>query len=282
MTKREIESFLLNKRGYIKKSPIETAKALWKTTTKRSLPKNEIDLEKDLKLISSIQSTLRKTKVYTTDVETPENEGDRLIEIYNKIVEQRNKPKRKLFFDIETSPNIVFSWSIGRKINIDYDNIIDERAIICICWKFEDEDKVHHLTWNNGDDREMLEKFTKVVDSADIVIGQNSDAFDIKWLRARCVYHGIEISPKFNSIDTMKLAKSGFRFNSNRLDYMGQYLGEGKKIKTEYNLWKEVVLNKDKEALAKMVDYCKQDVKLLERVYNRLKNYVPKKKFELV
>lgn len=30
---------------------------------------------------------------------------------------------KRLFFDIETSPNIVFSWNIGRDISIDYENI---------------------------------------------------------------------------------------------------------------------------------------------------------------
>jgi hypothetical protein len=38
-------------------------------------------------------------------------------------------PKR-LFFDIETSPNIGLFWSAGFKLNIAPENIIKERAII--------------------------------------------------------------------------------------------------------------------------------------------------------
>jgi len=56
------------------------------------------------------------------------------------------KSKRKrLFFDIETSPNVGFFWSAGYKLNVTADSIIQERAIICICYKWEDEKEVYHL-----------------------------------------------------------------------------------------------------------------------------------------
>lgn len=196
------------------------------------------------------------------------------------IIEERNRPKTKLFFDIEVSPNVVFSWRIGYDINLTHENIIQERAIICIGYKWEHESKVHSLEWDNGDDEEMLREFAKIIDSADEIVGQNSDRFDVKWLRTRCLFHEIPISPKFYSIDTLKFAKSGFNFNSNKLDYMGEFLGVGRKIRTEYDLWKNITLENCKESLTLMVDYCKQDVLLLEKVYNKLKNYVPAKKFK--
>jgi uncharacterized protein YprB with RNaseH-like and TPR domain len=184
-----------------------------------------------------------------------------------------------LFFDIETSANIVFSWRIGNDISISTENIIQERAIICVCYKWADSDKVESFTWHKGDDRELLERFSRVIDSADIVIGQNSDKFDIKWLRTRCIHHRIPISPKFNSIDTLKMARAGFNFNSNKLDYIGQFLGVGEKVKTDFSLWKEITLNDNKDAMRTMVNYCKQDVLLLESVYNNLRTYCPKKNF---
>ena len=39
---------------------------------------------------------------------------------------------KRLFFDIETSPNIGYFWRAGYKLNIGADNIIEERKIICI------------------------------------------------------------------------------------------------------------------------------------------------------
>jgi DNA polymerase elongation subunit (family B) len=185
---------------------------------------------------------------------------------------------KRLFFDIETSPNLVFSWNVGRKISIDYDNIINERAIICVCWKWEGEDKVYSLNWDKGNDKKLVEKFSQVINSAQEVIGHNSIGFDEKWLRTRCLFHGVSLSPKFNSIDTLKLSRKGFRFNSNRLDYIGKYLGLGKKEDTGgFSLWKAIVMNNSREALAKMIHYCKNDVILLEKIFQALNPYVESK-----
>lgn len=179
---------------------------------------------------------------------------------------------KRLFFDIETSPNIVYSWRIGRKIYIDHENIINERAIICICWKWEGQDEINAVRWKDGDDREMLIKFAEVFNSADEIVGQNSESFDIKWFRTRCLYHRIPVNPRIVSLDTLQIAIRKFNFNSNKLEYMGKFLGFGGKIKTDFDLWKQV-LNGNKKALAQMIDYCKRDVDLLEKVFNELFRY---------
>jgi len=103
----------------------------------------------------------------------------------------------------------------------------------------------------------------------------NCDQFDTKWLRGRCLYHNIQMYPDYTSIDTLKLARKVFRLNSNRLDYIAKYLGVGKKTETGgFDLWKEIVLNNNKESLEKMVNYCKNDVVILEKVFNKINNYV--------
>lgn len=185
-----------------------------------------------------------------------------------------NKKFKRLFFDIETSPNIVFSWNVGRDISLDYSNILKERAVICICYKYEGDKTVHALTWNKGDDKQMLEQFAKIINQADEVIGHNSDSFDIKWIRARCILHGISIIPDISSLDTLKIARNKFRFNSNKLDYLAQYFGFGSKIATGFGLWKDIVLDNDPVAMAKMVKYCKNDVILLEKIFQKLNPYI--------
>jgi uncharacterized protein YprB with RNaseH-like and TPR domain len=187
------------------------------------------------------------------------------------------KPKR-LFFDIETSPNIGFFWQAGYKKNIDYDNIITERAIICICYKWEGEKEVYSLTWNKKQcDKIMLRTFIAVAEEADEQVGHNGDKFDLAWIRTRCLFHGIEMFPKYTTLDTLKLSRSQFRFNSNKLNYIAQFLGVGNKIKTEFGMWKDITLKNDQKALDKMVKYCKEDVRLLERVFNKMKtHFAPK------
>lgn len=275
LTSSQVKSFLILKKGYVKKSPLIVAKKLWKSSDKASLPKTKEDVQKEIDMIRQVQSTLRTAqKVPIT------SEQSSILEAYEEILEYKTRKKKRLFFDLEVSPNIVFSWRIGGDISLSHDDIIKERAIICACYKWEGEKEVHSLEWNKGDDKQLLIKFSQIIDSADEIITQNGDAFDIKWLRTRCLYHNIPVSPKFNSIDTLKMAKSGFKFNSNKLDYMGQFLDMGKKIKTDYDLWKDITLDNSKTAMDKMVRYCKNDVILLEKVYHRLAPYTPPKKFK--
>ncbi len=74
---------------------------------------------------------------------------------------------KRLFFDIETSPNIGLFWSAGYKKTISPDNIIKERAIICICYKWEGKPKVYSLQWDkNKCDKAMIKSFLKVLNQA--------------------------------------------------------------------------------------------------------------------
>lgn len=184
--------------------------------------------------------------------------------------------RRRLFFDIETSPNIGLFWEAGYKKNIGYENIIKERAIICICYKWEDDKEVHSLHWDSQQsDKKLLEKFVETANQADEIIGHNCDKFDLAWVRTRCLFHKIPMFPNYITIDTLKISRSKFRFNSNKLDYIGKYLGIGKKIKTDFHMWKDIILNNDKVAMGKMIKYCIQDVILLEKVYKKLSLHIP-------
>jgi len=186
--------------------------------------------------------------------------------------------RRRLFFDIETSPNIGLFWEAGYKKNITTDNIIRERAIICICYKWEDEKEVYSLQWDSKQcDKTMLKKFIEVANTSNEMVGHNGDKFDLAWIRTRCLFHHIEMFPTYVTIDTLKVARSKFRFQSNRLNYIAEYLGLGNKIKTEFNLWKDILLNKDKIAMEKMIKYCKKDVTLLEQVFKALRGHMTAK-----
>ena len=115
------------------------------------------------------------------------------------------------------------------------------------------------------------------MDEADEIVGHNGDKFDWSWVRTRALFHDIPMKPKYQTIDTLKIARSKFRFNSNRLDYLAKFLGVGSKISTTFGLWKDILLNNDKEAMTKMVDYCGEDVMVLYRVWGKLSNHVEPK-----
>ncbi|MHC4372288.1 MAG: ribonuclease H-like domain-containing protein [Planctomycetota bacterium] len=185
---------------------------------------------------------------------------------------------RRLYWDIETSPNIGFFWRPGWKVTIDPENIIQERAIICICYKWEGQKKVHSLKWDRqkpygGDDKKMIKDFAKVIAEADEMVAHNGDKFDMAWYNGRHLIHGLDPVPKAKTIDTYKMAARNFNLNSYKLDYLAKILlGEGK-IHTNYDMWKKIVLNNDEASMKKMITYCKKDVVLLERVWQKLSAY---------
>lgn len=182
---------------------------------------------------------------------------------------------KRLFFDIETSPMIVYSWRVGWKLTIGTHNIIEDWKIICISYKWEGDDKVQNLTWDkNQCDKKMLEDFMKIANKADEMIGHNGDRFDLKKIRTRCIFHRIPMFPNYRTLDTLKKAKSGFNFNSNRLDYIAKFLGVGAKLVHEgFPMWVKCMQG-DKQALIDMVKYCDMDIIVLEDVFFVMQNYM--------
>lgn len=161
---------------------------------------------------------------------------------------------------------------------IQHDAIIQERKIICIGYKWEYENKTTVLRWDdNQDDEKMLREFVRVANSADELIAHFGDRFDLPWFRTRCLILGLDPLPTYKTIDTKAWASKNFYFNSNKLDYIGNVLGFGKKIKTDFDLWKDIVLHRCPKALDRMCRYCGRDVELLEKVYHKLaENVKPK------
>jgi hypothetical protein len=111
------------------------------------------------------------------------------------------------------------------------------------------------------------------LEEADVVVAHNGVDFDMKVINSRFLFHGIKPPAPYKVVDTKREAKKVARFNSNKLDDLGGLLGEGKKIKTDFDLWLGCI-NGDKASWNKMVKYNKQDVLLLEKVYMRLRPWM--------
>jgi len=182
---------------------------------------------------------------------------------------------RRLFWDIETSPNIGFFWKSGYKISVPPENIIHERAIICLSYKWEGEKEVHSLVWNRKKqcDKQIVKKFSKVLEECHEAVAHNGDKFDMKWFLGRCLIHKLPAPPETKTVDTLVIARRRFLLNSNKLDYIAQILGYGHKDNTNFGMWKDIVLRDDEKALNKMVKYCEKDVKLNEKIYKEMANF---------
>ena len=126
--------------------------------------------------------------------------------------------------------------------------------------------------YKNGDedDYKLVKELWDLLDKAEIVIAQNGDAFDLKKINARFIYHNLPPPSPYRTIDTLKVARRYFAFSSNKLDHLGATLGLGRKLEHEgFPLWRRCMMG-DRKAWGKMKAYNKQDVLLLEKVYYRL------------
>jgi hypothetical protein len=190
-------------------------------------------------------------------------------------IAQGKKPIKRLFFDIETSFVQGWFWRTGWKQRVGVWQIKVPKKIICICYKWQHEDKVHSLQWDKDqDDKVMLQKFVQVLGNSDEAIGHNIDKFDLPEIRTRCIKQDVLMFPTYRTLDTYKKAKKYFQFESNALNHIGQVLKVGKKIPTTKELWEDIIYNKSKKALKDMVAYCKQDVILNEDVFTAMMPYI--------
>lgn len=181
---------------------------------------------------------------------------------------------QRLVFDIEVAPAQGWFWRAGYGINVPASNITVEPAVICISYQWENEKKIHHLQWDkNQCDRAMLARFIPIMQEAGSIIGHNSDSFDIRWLRTRCLYHRLPCPPDFITIDTWKQAKKYFRFQGNSLKYISTFLGLKGKINPPPNLWQDVVFWNKKKAMKQMIAYCDRDVDQTMQVFKIFSPY---------
>jgi uncharacterized protein YprB with RNaseH-like and TPR domain len=199
-----------------------------------------------------------------------------------------NKKPRILFWDIETTHNLVASFSLWerRGLSIPHGNVIQERYVVTASWKWDGEKKVHSVTTlddpkrfakNPHDDTHVVQTLHKVLSEADVIVAHHGDAYDTKYFQGRALILGLPPIPPVKSVDTKKIASKHFYLNSNRLDYLGKVLGVGRKIPTSNQWWLDILVGTDekrREAITKMVRYNKQDVLLLEDVFNKLRPYI--------
>ena len=182
---------------------------------------------------------------------------------------------KRLFIDIETAPYEAYVWRTGKQF-ISHDSLRfahRDGNIICVCYKWGHEKKVHSIEWDEAGDKNLIEKLLPVLLEADELVAQNGDRFDIPYINTRLIANDIDAAPIWKSVDTLVIARKRFRFPSNRLDALGNFLlGEGK-IRTDFKMWVDIKEKNCEKSMKKMVRYCKKDVILLEKVYDQIKGF---------
>lgn len=171
-----------------------------------------------------------------------------------------------LALDIETAPHIAYVWGLWSQ-NIATNQIQQPGYTLCWAAKWIGDVGVKHGSlWADGKE-EMLRKLVTLLDEADAVVHYNGNKFDIPRLNTEFLSVGIPPYAPFKPIDLYPIVRKQFAFASNKLDYVCQALGIGKKVKHRgMDMWRDV-MNGDAKSQEQMMVYNIQDVVLLEDLY---------------
>lgn len=191
-----------------------------------------------------------------------------------------------LYVDIETSKSIYYSY--GRNVKSKWlsgDDLLQEYFIVSWVASYVGKDKYFGACVTGeealqGTDKNILQPLYDLMSSADIIAGHNVDGFDIKRINTRFLLNGI--SPvmtadgrKKKTIDTLKIARSVFAFEDNRLDWLCKRFGINGKDDISADDWR-AVMKGSQETLDKIYKYNRGDVENGKALYNILAPYANK------
>ena len=183
-----------------------------------------------------------------------------------------------LFLDIETAPALVYTFSLFKPL-IGIDQIVEPSRIICWSAKWYGSRRTMFDSEFHSDRETMLKGIFDLMDEADVIVGYNSNSFDIPWLEGEFVLAGLGRPSPVTFVDLYRVSKKHMKLVSGKLDFLSLSLLGERKVKHEgFTLWAKCIgpdgPAKDK-AWRDMRKYALRDTVLLEPIYDVLRPYIP-------
>ena len=180
-----------------------------------------------------------------------------------------------LCFDLETAPNRAIIWQLWQEVN-SMDFVTDDWYVLCWSAKWLGSDRIMSAgIYGRGEsDKKVMQQLWDLLDEADIIVAHNAIGYDCKKTNTRFIANNIPPPSPSVVIDTLRVARSKFLFTSNKLGDLVRFLGLGEKLPTGgVDLWKRCMKGEQK-AWQMMIKYNKQDVRLLEKIYLKLRPFM--------
>lgn len=178
-----------------------------------------------------------------------------------------------LLLDIETSPNLATVWGLFKQ-NIAINQLIESSHTLCWAARWYGENVTYFDSVHRSTRRQMIKRIHKMLAEADAVVHYNGTKFDIPTLNKEFLLMGLTPPAPYKQIDLLRTTRNQFRFPSNKMDYVAQQLGIGKKkAHIGHELWLQC-MNGDDAAWKVMEEYNVQDIELLESLYDKLRPWI--------
>lgn len=185
-----------------------------------------------------------------------------------------------LFIDTELALSLYYAYYSKKPQFLRASQIKARKFMPCAAWQWRhltapesactlDNDKAFRKNYKN--DYHVAKKLFQAMEQADVIIGHNLDGFDMKEINRAFILHGLGVLPEIKTIDTLKIARKYFAFEGNSLRDLAALFEL--KNKFEQPDWQAVAEGCPK-ATRYAEKYCKQDVKVLIAVFQRLAPFI--------
>ena len=181
---------------------------------------------------------------------------------------------KTLLLDIENSPEEVRVYDPARIKYIGAGNLIKPGEILCFSAKWLGRPKIFFHSVHEDGRFLMLNRAWDLLDEADVVMTYYGRRHDIPVLNRELLLEGQPPPSPYKQIDLYYVVRQQFGFPFKSLDYVSHQLGlKGKTMKLGMPFL-VACMEGDEQAWRKMEKYNKQDVRLLEELYEFLQPWV--------
>lgn len=176
---------------------------------------------------------------------------------------------KKHFIDIETFPNVSYTWGLFNQF-VAIDQIVEPGYTLCWAAKEEGSKKVEFMSVFHDGHGPMIQRMHEILCETDAVVHYNGRKFDVPILNKDFIGQDLPPPDTYQQIDLLETVRRRFRFTSNKLDFVSQFLGLAAKHHHKgMELWHDCGKG-DEKAWKEMKKYNIQDVRMLEPFYKKI------------
>jgi hypothetical protein len=161
-------------------------------------------------------------------------------------------------------------WKFGRRIRPD--EVTEWPSTCCAAWRHYGEKRYGFTSvWGSED---MAADIGEQLDWAEIVVGHNVDAFDLKKINAQLWLEDKPVPTTYKTVDTLKILRSRMGLESNTLQSACDRAGIQTKVDHYDPTIARAAVSGDIKAQRRIERYNKGDIAATEALYNRLRPWI--------
>lgn len=193
-----------------------------------------------------------------------------------KWKEYEKNPKL-LYIDIETAPTLAYAWGAFDQY-IRPENIVEDWFVMAWAAKWVCSSYIYSRVCRPKEikkcnDGRIVKPLWDLFNEADVIIGHNSDQFDIKRMNWRWMVHGYRPPKPYKTVDTLKELRKVAAPTSRSLDYVTKQLNLNGKMKHSPELFYKCKQG-DGDALRELRKYNEIDVLEGESLYLKIRPWM--------